>query len=210
MPIKQNEREYRMLCAIECRSTDDDSMIVEGYATTFNEPYELYSYGDYTLREQVDAKAFDGCDMSDVIMQYDHTGKVLARTRNNTLTLSVDEHGLKIRADLSGTEAARQLYQEIKGGYIDRMSFAFSIPKGGDSRSTTYDQETGKTDVLRTINSFKKLYDISAVSTPANDSTEISARAFCDGVIAEAEAERLRALDIAKRKLKLKIKIMEG
>lgn len=208
MPIKQNEREYRMLCAIECRSTDDDSMIVEGYATTFGEPYELYSYGDYTFREQVDAKAFDGCDMSDVIMQYDHTGKVLARTRNNTLTLSVDEHGLKIRADLSGTEAARQLYQEIKGGFIDRMSFAFSIQE--DKREITNDKETGKTDVLRTIMRFKKLYDVSAVSTPANDSTEISARAYCDGVITEAEAERLRALDIAKRKLKLKIKIMEG
>ena len=208
MPIKQNEREYRMLCAIECRSTDDDSMIVEGYATTFGKPYELYSYGDYTVREQVDAKAFDGCDMSDVIMQYDHTGKVLARTRNNTLTLSVDEHGLKIRADLSGTEAARQLYQEIKGGFIDRMSFAFSIQE--DKREITNDKETGKTDVLRTIMRFKKLYDVSAVSTPANDSTEISARAYCDGVITEAEAERLRALDIAKRKLKLKIKIMEG
>lgn len=208
MPIKQNEREYRMLCAIECRSTDDDSMIVEGYATTFGEPYELYSYGDYTVREQVDAKSFDGCDMSDVIMQYDHTGKVLARTRNNTLTLSVDEHGLKIRADLSGTEAARQLYQEIKGGFIDRMSFAFSIQE--DKREITNDKETGKTDVLRTIMRFKKLYDVSAVSTPANDSTEISARAYCDGVITEAEAERLRALDIAKRKLKLKIKIMEG
>lgn len=208
MPIKQNEREYRMLCAIECRSTDDDSMIVEGYATTFGEPYELYSYGDYTVREQVDAKAFEGCDMSDVIMQYDHTGKVLARTRNNTLTLSVDEHGLKIRADLSGTEAARQLYQEIKGGFIDRMSFGFRIQE--DKREITNDKETGKTDVLRTIMRFKKLYDVSAVSTPANDSTEISARAYCDGVITEAEAERLRALDIAKRKLKLKIKIMEG
>ena len=208
MPIKQNEREYRMLCAIECRSTDDDSMIVEGYATTFGEPYELYSYGDYTVREQVDANAFDGCDMSDVIMQYDHTGKVLARTRNNTLTLSVDEHGLKIRADLSGTEAARQLYQEIKGGFIDRMSFAFSIQE--DKREITNDKETGKTDVLRTIMRFKKLYDVSAVSTPANDSTEISARAYCDGVITEAEAERLRALDIAKRKMKLKIRIMEG
>lgn len=197
-----------MLCAIECRSTDDDSMIVEGYATTFGEPYELYSYGDYTVREQVDANAFDGCDMSDVIMQYDHTGKVLARTRNNTLTLSVDEHGLKIRADLSGTEAARQLYQEIKGGFIDRMSFAFSIQE--DKREITNDKETGKTDVLRTIMRFKKLYDVSAVSTPANDSTEISARAYCDGVITEAEAERLRALDIAKRKMKLKIRIMEG
>ena len=64
--------------------------------------------------------------------------------------------------------------------------------------------------MLRTIMRFKKLYDVSAVSTPANDSTEISARAYCDGVITEAEAERLRALDIAKRKLKLKIKIMEG
>lgn len=208
MPIKQNEREYRMLWTdIQCRSVDDDRMIVEGYATTFNSPYTLYSSGGYTVREQVDPKAFEGCDMSDVILQYDHTGKVLARTRNKTLTLTVDERGLKIRADLSGTEGGRQLYEEIKGGYIDRMSLAFTVDQ--QERIVTEDKENGTIDVLRTIKRFKKLFDVSAVSMPANDATEISARSFCDGLIAELEAERLSALYIAKRKLALKMKLME-
>lgn len=208
MPIKQNEREYRMLWTdIQFRSVDDDRMIVEGYATTFNSPYTLYSSGGYTVREQVDPKAFEGCDMSDVILQYDHTGKVLARTRNKTLTLTVDERGLKIRADLSGTEGGRQLYEEIKGGYIDRMSLAFTVDQ--QERLVTEDKENGAIDVLRTIKRFKKLFDVSAVSMPANDATEISARSFCDGLIAELEAERLSALYIAKRKLALKMKLME-
>lgn len=208
MPMKPNEREYRMLWTdIQCRSADDNCMIVEGYATTFNTPYTLYSYGGYTVREQVDPKAFEGCDMSDVIMQYDHTGKVHARTRNKTLTLTVDERGLKIRAELSGTEGGRQLYEEIKGGYIDRMSLAFTVDQ--QERLVTEDKESGAVDVLRTIKRFKKLFDVSAVSMPANDATEISARSFCDGLIAELEAERLSALDAAKRKLALKLKLME-
>lgn len=207
MPMKPNEREYRFMAAIECRSDDDSSMIVEGYATTFSEAYELYSFDRYTVREQIAPTAFEQCDMSDVIMQYDHSGKVLARTRNKTLALAVDSRGLKIRADLSGTEAARQLYAEIKGGFIDRMSFAFVV--GEQKRETTEDKESGHIDVLRTITRISKLYDVSAVSIPANDATEISARACCDGLIAEAEAERLRCLDIAKRKLALKLKLME-
>ena len=206
MPMIPNEREYRFMAAVECRS-EDDSMIVEGYATTFNEAYELYSFDQYTVREQIDPAAFEQCDMSDVIMQYDHSGKVLARTRNKTLTLTVDSRGLKVRADLSGTEAARQLYAEIKGGFIDRMSFAFVV--GEQKRETTENKENGHIDVLRTITRIKKLYDVSAVSIPANDGTEISARAYCDGLIAEAEAERQSALEIAKRKLALKLKLME-
>ena len=207
MPMKPNEREYRFMAAVECRSDDDSSMIVEGYATTFNDAYELYTLGNYTVREQIDPAAFEKCDMSDVIMQYDHSGKVLARTRNKTLTLTVDSRGLKIRADLSGTEAARQLYTEIKGGFIDRMSFAFVV--GEQKRETTEDKESGHIDVLRTITRISKLYDVSAVSIPANDGTEISARACCDGLIAEAKAERQSALEIAKRKLALKLKLME-
>lgn len=207
MPMKPNEREYRIMAAVECRSDDDSSMIVEGYATTFNEVYELMSFDRYTIREQIDPAAFEQCDMNDVIMQYDHSGKVLARTRNKTLTLTVDSRGLKVRADLSGTEAARQLYAEIKGGFIDRMSFAFVVAE--QKRETTENKENGHIDVLRTITRIKKLYDVSAVSIPANDGTEISARAYCDGLIAEAEAERRSALEIAKRKLALKLKLME-
>ena len=126
MKTMKTEREVRR-CA-EFRALDDaDSYIVEGYATTFEQPYTLYSDSSYELREVVDGHAFDKTDMSDVIMQYDHEGRVFARNRNKTLSLSPDENGLKITANLGGTEIGRQLYQEIKGGYTDRMSFAFIV-----------------------------------------------------------------------------------
>ena len=207
MPMKA-QREYRALAAVmEVRAdAKDDEMIVEGYATTFNQPYELYSYGNYRYMEQVDPNAFEECDMDDVIMQYDHAGRVYARTRNGTLKLEVDDRGLKITADLSRTDTARQLYQEIREGMTDRMSFGFIV--GLDERTHIEDADAGTYTVMRTIKRFKKLYDVSAVSIPANDQTSISARTLSDGWIAEAEAERLRAQ--RKARLALKIKMMEG
>lgn len=201
----KTDREFRK-CA-EFRAMDDaDSYVVEGYATTFDQPYTLYSDGYYELREVVDSHAFDKTDMSDVIMQYDHEGRVFARNRNKTLDLATDEHGLKITANLGGTDIGRQLYQEIKGGYTDRMSFAFTVSDDKRERETI----DGKIVVTRRILGFRKLYDVSAVSTPANNSTSISARSFVDGVIAELEAERLSALEYSKRKLALKIKLAGG
>ena len=200
------EREYRSMNPMQIRSLNEDSgeeMLVEGYATTFGQPYTLYSWDDYEVREEIDAHAFDECDMRDVIMQYDHQGRVFARTKNNTLQLETDEHGLKIRADLSGTELGKQLYSEIKGGYTDQMSFGFIV--GADERTYTEDHESGKTTVLRKIIKISKLYDVSAVSIPANDQTTISARNLGDGLINEAKVERLRAQKRAKLALKIKM-----
>lgn len=165
------------------------SHTVEGYATTFNEPYELLNYGDYIVREQIDPHAFDETDMSDVIMQYDHQGRVFARNSNGTLQLETDDRGLRMEAYLGGTETGRQLYEEIKGGYTTKMSFGFTVEE--DTRQITDNMVTHVTEVLRTITKVRKLYDVSAVSLPANDGTEISARSFCDGLIAELKAERL-------------------
>lgn len=193
-------REYRRIdvSGIELRSEEDGQMIVEGYATTFNQPYELWRTADYIVIEQVDGNAFDGCDMSDVIMQYDHQGRVMARTRNKTLELIVDKHGLKIRANLGGTQAGRQLYEEIKGGYTDRMSFGFTVKT--EKREEVEDHENGTCTITRTILAFEKLYDVSAVSLPANDSTEISARGYADGVIEELKAlEERRAKERQNR-----------
>ena len=85
-------REYRLMQSFSVRSnsTDDSGMIADGYATTFNQPYLLYDFGDYKVYEQIDSRAFDDCDMSDVIMQYDHRGRVFARTSNKTLELNPD------------------------------------------------------------------------------------------------------------------------
>ena len=89
-------------------------MFVEGYATTFNQPYRLCGDEQITVNEQIDRGAFAETDMSDVIMQYDHQGRVFARMSNGTLQLSQDDHGLKILADLGGTEICRQLFEEIR------------------------------------------------------------------------------------------------
>ena len=129
MPVKVNEREYRSinLAGIEIREEQDGRKVVEGYATTFNEEYKLWGDERYQVLESVDGNAFAETDMTDVIMQYDHEGRVFARTGNGTLKLEADEHGLKITADLGGTEQGRQLYEEIKGGYTTKMSFGFRV-----------------------------------------------------------------------------------
>lgn len=176
-------REYRKM-TMEVKESDDQFM-VEGYATTFDQPYRLYTTDDgHEVKEQVSKDAFKDTDMSDVIMQYDHQGRVFARMSNNTLEVHPDDHGLLVRAYLGGTEIGRNLYEEIKGGYTNKMSFGFTV--------TDDDFKEDGNDYLRTIKSIGKLYDVSAVSLPANDFTEISARNACDGAIAECEAERLR------------------
>ena len=199
-------RQYRRIDVtnLELRAAEDGNKIVTGYATTFNDPYELYSFDGYTVIEQVDARAFDETDMNDVIMQYDHEGRVFARTSNNTLSIKPDSRGLFIEANLGGTELGRQLYEEIRGGYTNKMSFGFRVSE--DKREVTEDRENGKTTVLRTITKISKLYDVSAVSIPANDATSISARNYGEGVIAEIKQE---LLDLEKRvRQKNKIKIL--
>lgn len=206
MPIKLNEREYRRIDVtnLEARADGENEKVVEGYATTFDQEYPLWDSGDYRVLESIDKNAFDKTDMSDVIMQYDHEGRVFARVKNNTLQLTVDEHGLKIRANLGGTELGRQLYEEIKGGYTDKMSFGFTVSK--DEHTEERDQENNRITIHRKITGIKKLYDVSAVSIPANDTTEISARSCGEGFI---ETARREAAAIVERQRKIKrIKIL--
>ena len=181
-------RNVKELRIAEQNEAAEPSYMVRGYATTYNEPYTLYADEDIEIREQVAPGAFEKADVSDVIFQYNHEGRVYARTRNKTLSLESDEHGLLINADLGGTETGRQLYEEIKGGYTDKMSFGFTV----DGDEVEEQREKGKRTVyLRTITRIGKLYDVSAVSIPANDGTEISARSLIDGLIEKDKAERL-------------------
>lgn len=194
--MSKSDREYRaMSMAIEQRAEGDESMMVSGYASTFDEPYMLWGDDEIEVWEQVDSRAFDDTDMSDVIMQYDHQGRVFARIRNNTLEVKPDDEGLFIRADLSGTEIGRGLYEEIAGGYTDKMSFGFTVEADEQLRT----EEDGKVKVLRTITKIGKLYDVSAVSLPANEGTSISAR-FIDGAIEEARAERLKLQELKEKR----------
>lgn len=216
MPEKSN-REYRNM-TIEARAAaeGDEKMIVTGYASTFDEPYTLFSGDGWRYDEVVERGAFDETDMTDVIMQYDHEGRVFARTRNNTLEVEPDEKGLFIQADLGGTERGRELFEEIRLGYTDRMSFGFTV-KGDYEERERLDE--GVTVWTRHITKVGKLYDVSAVSIPANDGTSIGADAvtrsvgdLVDGVIERMQAERLaeEELELERRKLEVKIKALLG
>lgn len=206
-------RQYRDIdvSGFERRSDESGEKVVTGYAAIFNQPYELYriAYGGevYIVREQVDADAFKDCDMSDVIMQYNHEGRVFARTSNETLEVKPDDKGLKIRANLGGTALGCQVYEEIDGGYTTKMSFGFTVGADKRDRTEERDEETGVTtiNVLRTITRISKLYDVSAVSLPANDATSISARSFADGVIEELKQERLAAEKRERQRKAIKV-----
>ena len=167
----------------KCEKRFDTEYYIEGYASTFDDPYVLFEdFDGNEYREIIAPTAFADADMTDVIMQFDHSGKVLARMSNGTLIVEPDEHGLFIAADLSGSQAARDLYEEITNGLITRMSWAFMIA------ADEYDRETRTTTITRV----KKVYDVSAVSLPADPNTEISARNLLNGVIEQSRKEFAR------------------
>lgn len=198
MPYREN-REYRNVSInnFEIRKAEegqDESFIVEGYATTWDE-YVLFEDEGVQYKEQILPEAFKDADMTDVIFVKDHEGTVFARTKNGTLQLSVDDHGLKVRADMSKTTSARQAFEEIASGMYDQMSFAFTV------NVDEYDKKTHK----RTIKGLKKLYDTSFVGFPANPGTDIgvATRDYFNGVIEAERAERLaqeQALKEAREK----------
>ncbi len=198
MPLKLNEREYRampVMLPTESKRLDSD-YYVEGAASTMGTPYELYEYDGIKYYEMIEPNAFQSADMSDVIMQYDHEGRVLARQRNGTLIVEPQGSQLFVAADLSKSNAAKDLYNDIKAGLVDKMSFAFVVSED------EYDKNTH----TRIIKRIKKVYDVSAVSIPANASTDISARSYAEG---RYEAERLEQMERRKQILKLKIKMEE-
>ena len=173
----------------------DTEFYVEGYAARY-EPYILYydSNGE-PIYERFERGCFDNCDMSDIIYQFDHAGKVMARTSNGSLIVEPNENGLFMAADLGRTATARAHYEDdIKSGMVTKMSWRFAL---GDYY---YDQET-RTIVHKTV---RKIYDVSSVSIPANDNTEINARAWVDGEIAQA-ARSEAELNERRRKLHTKI-----
>ena len=192
-------REYRFAAPFEVAG-DGDSCIVEGYATTFDVPYEME--GMEGVYEVIERTALENADMTDVIFQYDHHGFVMARQRNNTLQLELDAHGLHVRADLSGSHQGRDLYEMCKNGLIDRMSWGFTVPDDG----WEYDAETRTSRITKV----GKVYDVSAVSIPANQNTEIHARSYLDGAIEMAcqelaeKAEREEAMRRDRSELRFK------
>lgn len=203
----KSDREYRTMQIRKAEPTEEkNDYIVEGYATTFGDAYELYHDGNYKVMEVIDRDAFKNTDMTDVVFMIDHEGRVYARTRNDSLHLDIDDHGLNTRTDLSLTAASRDVYEAIQSGLYDRMSFAFTVRK---DRYEEEEKEDGSVILTRTILDVGKLYDVSAVSFPANPNTDISARSkeLIDGVIEKFEAERLRAAEIKESRRSLLEKI---
>lgn len=152
---------------------------ITGYAVVFNQRTVLYKDPMTGLEygEIIDRHALDGADLSDVILRYDHEGRVLARTRNGSLRLSVDDHGLLIEADMDGTDEARSYYNDVKAGLIDKMSFAFT------ASGEEWDQVTR----TRKITAIERLFDVSLVSFPAYEQTEVHARSAFEAL---AEPDR--------------------
>lgn len=200
--VNKTGREIRVFSDFklkELRSDDGDERqdYVHGVPVVFNTPTCLYEFEGVKFYEQIDRHAFDSCDMSDVIFNYNHGGPVLARLRNNTLKLAINDVCMEMDAFLGGTNNGRNTLEEIRGGYIDKMSFAFVVAEDGDE----YDPTTH----TRTITRIKKLYDVSAVDIPAYDTTSISARSFFEVEYEKEkralEQARLREICIAKSKI---------
>ncbi|MEA4869905.1 MAG: HK97 family phage prohead protease [Christensenella sp.] len=196
MPTKTG-REYRAMNLLlpETDKRLDSDFYVCGLATTFNQPYLLYEWDGDKYYEVVDRHAIDGADLSDVIMQYDHGGRVFARNKMGggkppTLIVEPQDRGFFVAADLSMSEAAKQMYLEITSGLVHQMSWAFTVIEDSYDRATK----------TRTILKVGKVYDVSAVSIPANSNTEISARSYLDGVIEAEKRETQERLKLAQAK----------
>ena len=196
-----NEFERRLI-EIRAVESTDDKMIIEGYAITFDKP-ATHDYGGRKFTETIKKGALDKTDMKDVPMRYNHndTWLIIARTRNKSLKLTVDDVGLKIEAELLDTQSNRDVYKSIQAKLIDKMSFAFRVADGGDTWTF------GEKETVREVTDIAKLWDVSVVDTPFYDSTSIYTRSL---ELLESEEKRLESLhemELLKLKIKLKGKM---
>ena len=167
--------------------------VIEGYAVVFDTVETMYEYDGIQYMEEIRSGAFNKAEMRDVVLNFNHGGKPVARTKNNTLELTIDQRGLFVKADLSGTEEGRKLYEEVKGGYLDKMSFAFTI------NAEEYNKDTR----TRSITEVKRLYDVAIVDIPAYESTSVMARNFFQAEAERELAEVRKALELAKMKVQI-------
>lgn len=203
MTIRDN-REYRNLGTFEVNDEDDGNVSyrVQGYASTFEE-YKLFDDDGVEFFERISPDAFNDADMTDVVFLRDHEGRVLARTKNGTINLTVDNRGLFTDTDLGLTEAGRDMFEDVQVGNYSQMSFSFIVAEDH------YEEQARK--ITRVIDRVGKVFDISAVAFPANPTTDIGVayRSLFDGVIEKREAERLKA-EHARKLLALKLKLNKG
>jgi HK97 family phage prohead protease len=173
------DREYRNFTF----ETDEEMRLV-GVPVVFEQETVLYEIDGVQYKEIIDRNAFSNAKIDDTVLNIDHEGKPAAKTKNGTLKLDLRSDGLHIEADLSKNATGRELYEDVKNGFYDKMSFAFSV------EADEYNRETH----TRRITKIKRLYDVSCVTEPAYSQTSVSARSFFD---AEVEKER-KALEDAE------------
>ena len=201
---QNNDREIRFARVSDFtveRREDEGKLIVEGYAAIYDSE-TLIGGEEWGFYERIEKGAFDGADLRDVPFKYNHSDAVpiLARTRNKSLVLTPDEKGLHVRAEFLDTTDGIDMYKRIKSGLIDKMSFAFTIKKGGD----TWSGEIGETP-HRSITQFDRIWDVSAVDLPAYDDTSIFARSreLAEAIRGTVDTDRRSdELDLAKAKNK--------
>lgn len=179
----------------EIRALEGQGMIVEGRAIVYDKPTLMYEWDGVKYYEVIERGALDGADMKDVPFRYNHADSVMimARTRNKTLELIPDDEGLFIRASLANITTGRDLYELVRRGDVDKMSFAFSV------KEASYNQETRTRKIIK----FKKIWDVSAVDTPAYEDTSIVARDFFKAQ-AEAERQTMEIAEETRKRLRLK------
>ena len=189
-----DNREYRSIDLLPIEG--ESEFKVKGYASTFD-PYVLFSQDGIDYLERIEPTAFDEADLSDVVFRVDHIGRVYARSSAGTVEVWHDEHGLGTTADLSKTQAARELFADIEVGNYPKMSFAFTVAKDHFDKATH----------TRVIERIAKVFDVSPVSFPANPNTElsVSTRDYFDGVIEAEKAERLEREERERKIHKIKI-----
>ena len=170
--MEKEIRSFESDCAIEEREIDGvNKKIVTGYAAVFNK--ESRDLGGFT--EILSPECFENCDLSDVAALFNHDPNlVLARKFNDsgTLSLQIDERGLKYTFELPNHYVGGLLMESIKRGDVMHSSFAFTI------ESDKWEKRGEM--VIRTITSVKKLYDVSPVLSPAYYSTSVTMRSFDD------------------------------
>lgn len=191
--------------ALQIRADEQESakMIIEGYPIVFEK--ETYiDCGFDGWHEKVDRNAFANADMSDVALKYNHNDNIfiLARTRNGSLRLTIDDHGVFMHAELIDTTTNRDVYEMVKSGLLTEGSFAFTV-----TRST--DIIDDNLEAHRTITEIGKLFDVAICPNGAyGDLTEIYARSYDLLESKKGKAEALKRCEVLRLKNINKIKIM--
>ncbi len=185
----------------EIRTSEEDNvMLIEGYAVKFNEE-ALIGTEEHGFKEIIVPTALDEANMKDVPLKYNHQDNflVLARTRNKSLEIEIDEVGLKIKATLIDTQSNRDIYKMVQNGLLEKMSFAFTV------KEQTWDR-SGEIP-YRTILKIDRLYDVSIVDVPAYEGTSVYARSLelLDSETKALENERIeKQKQIIRKKIKIK------